>query len=47
MDATVANAQAALDSQLAYWESYSANVETLKNTSAEPTSASPRRTTRH
>lgn len=35
MDATVANAQAALDSQLAYWESYSANVETLKNTSAE------------
>ena len=35
MDATVANAQGALDSQLAYWESYSANVETLKNTSAE------------
>ena len=35
MDATVANAQAALDSQLAYWESYSANIETLKNTSAE------------
>ena len=35
MDATVANAQAALDSQLAYWESYSANVETLKNTSAK------------
>lgn len=35
MDATVANAQAAFDSQLAYWESYSANVETLKNTSAE------------
>lgn len=35
MNATVANAQAALDSQLAYWESYSANVETLKNTSAE------------
>lgn len=35
MDATVVNAQAALDSQLAYWESYSANVETLKNTSAE------------
>lgn len=34
MDATVANAQAALDSQLAYWESYNANVETLKNTSA-------------
>lgn len=35
MDATVTNAQAALDSQLAYWESYSANIETLKNTSAE------------
>ena len=35
MNATVANAQAALDSQLAYWETYGANVETLKNTSAE------------
>lgn len=35
MEATVANAQAALDSQLAYWESYGANIETLKNTSAE------------
>lgn len=34
MEATVANAQAALDSQLAYWESYGANIETLKNTSA-------------
>ena len=34
MNATVANAQAALESQLAYWESYGANVETLKNTSA-------------
>ncbi len=34
MAATVANAQAALDSQLAYWESYQANVEVLKNTSA-------------
>ncbi len=34
MNATVANAQAALDSQLAYWESYGANIETLKNTSA-------------
>lgn len=34
MEATVANAQAALESQLAYWENYSANVETLKNTSA-------------
>ena len=29
MEATVANAQAALDSQLAYWENYSANLETL------------------
>lgn len=35
MDATVANAQAALDSQLAYWDSYAANLEVLKNTSAE------------
>lgn len=35
MEATVANAQAALDSQLAYWENYGANIETLKNTSAE------------
>ena len=34
MNSTVANAQAALDSQLAYWESYGANIETLKNTSA-------------
>lgn len=34
MDATVENAQKALDSQLAYWESYSANLEVLKNTSA-------------
>lgn len=34
MSATVANAQAALDSQLAYWETYAANVEVLKNTSA-------------
>lgn len=34
MEATVTNAQAALDSQLAYWESYGANIETLKNTSA-------------
>lgn len=29
MNATVENAQAALDSQLAYWESYNANLETL------------------
>ena len=29
MEATVANAQAALDSQLAYWESYNANLEAL------------------
>lgn len=35
MEATVANAQAALDSQLAYWDNYLANVEVLKNTSAE------------
>lgn len=34
MEATVANAQAALDSQLAYWEAYGANIETLKSTSA-------------
>lgn len=34
MNSTVSNAQAALDSQLAYWESYGANIETLKNTSA-------------
>lgn len=34
MEATVASAQAALDSQLAYWENYGANIETLKNTSA-------------
>lgn len=34
MEATVANAQAALESQLAYWENYGANIETLKNTSA-------------
>lgn len=35
MEATVANAQAALDSQLAYWENYGANVETLKSKSAD------------
>jgi len=35
LESTVANAQAALDSQLAYWDSYLANVEVLKNTSAE------------
>ena len=29
MESTVANAQAALDSQLAYWESYNTNLETL------------------
>lgn len=34
MNATVANAQAALDSQLSYWNSYSANLEVLRNTSA-------------
>lgn len=35
MNSTVENAQAALDSQLSYWDSYLANVETLKATSAE------------
>lgn len=35
MNSTVANAQAALDSQLEYWTSYSTNIEVLKNTSAE------------
>lgn len=35
MEATVSNAQAALDSQLAYWDSYLNNVEVLRNTSAE------------
>lgn len=34
MNSTVSNAQKAMESQLAYWESYGANVETLKNTSA-------------
>ena len=34
MNATVANAQAALDSQLAYWNNYQANIEVLKSTSA-------------
>lgn len=35
MESTVEAAQAALDSQLAYWENYTANIETLKNTSAD------------
>lgn len=35
MDATVQNAQAALDSQLEYWNSYNANLDVLKGTSAE------------
>lgn len=35
MNSTVANAQAALDSQLAYWDGYLANIQTLKATSAE------------
>lgn len=35
MNATVSNAQAAMDSQLAYWDSYLANVQTLKSVSAE------------
>jgi len=34
MDATVANAQAALDSQLAYWENYNSNIGALKATTA-------------
>lgn len=35
MNATVENAQTALDSQLSYWDSYLSNIETLKATSAE------------
>ena len=35
LNATVANAQAAMDSQLVYWDAYLSNVETLKATSAE------------
>lgn len=35
LNATVANAQKAMDSQLAYWDTYLANVETLKSVSAE------------
>lgn len=35
MEATVENAQAALDSQLSYWEGYAANIETLRSISAE------------
>lgn len=35
VNSTVKNAQAALESQIAYWDSYLANVEILKNTSAE------------
>ena len=34
MESTVANAQKALDSQLAYWENYLSNVNVLKATSA-------------
>lgn len=34
MDSTVANAQAAMDSQLAYWDTYLNNVNVLKDTSA-------------
>lgn len=34
MNSTVENAQKALDSQLAYWDSYYENIETLKNISA-------------
>lgn len=35
VDATLANAQKALDSQLAYWQNYGANIETLRAISAE------------
>lgn len=35
LNATVANAQAAMESQLSYWDTYLSNVETLKATSAE------------
>jgi TP901 family phage tail tape measure protein len=35
VQATVKNAQAALDSQLKYWQSYADNIETLKSKSAE------------
>ncbi|MCD7708803.1 MAG: hypothetical protein LUI02_02890, partial [Clostridiales bacterium] len=35
MDSTVESAQAALDSQLAYWDNYLANIETLSAVSAE------------
>lgn len=35
LNSTVENAQAALDSQLAYWESYAANIETLQGVTAE------------
>ena len=35
LNATVENAQAAMDSQLAYWESYAANLETLQGVTAE------------
>lgn len=34
-DATVANAQAALDSQLTYWQTYSANIDVLRGQSAD------------
>lgn len=34
MDSTVANAQAAMDSQLTYWDTYLNNVNVLKDTSA-------------
>lgn len=35
LNASVSNAQAALDSQLNYWNTYTANIETLKATSAD------------
>lgn len=35
MESTVSSAQAALESQLNYWQTYAANVETLRSISAE------------
>ncbi len=35
VNATVANAQKALESQLSYWENYSANIDALKELSAQ------------
>lgn len=35
MNSTVENAQAALDSQIAYWENYSTNIDAIQSVSAE------------